>query len=440
MKKKLKKTIRSLLMPGKLLSIAAALCIVFSCAGNKHAYKNELNILMPGNLQKNPAQIRILSSFKKKYPDINVIISSVPWNARSERLLTSIASGNAPDLCFLTGTEIKNWLRQEIFLDLNPFINNDPAFQEKIKEIYPQKLIQAGSLNKSVFALPIWQNITVTIYNRELFDREGLSYPGPGWEWENYTQAGRKMLKDDNNDGVIDQYGTILMKTWMAMLILPEQAGYPLIDPVEQKSLIDRPETAKIFDKYYSLYLKEKIVPVPGSGNVETSGQTSAEMFMTKKIGVLFAGHNEIAEFNNSPDLSWGIAPMLKIGKLRKTLNNMILAAVIKKGRNNENGVKFIKHMLSDISQKALPIAADMPVIKSAMYSDDFLNRHTSRQNKNIFIEALPDSIIWPDRLTSEIFHSIGKHIELAIAGSITFTQACAAAAKEVNDLLNERK
>lgn len=56
-------------------------------------------------------------------------------------------------------------------------------------------------------AFPIYFVETVLYYNKAMFDEAGLEYPTATWTWDDFLTAAQALTKDDNDDGLIDQYG-----------------------------------------------------------------------------------------------------------------------------------------------------------------------------------------------------------------------------------------
>ncbi len=43
--------------------------------------------------------------------------------------------------------------------------------------------------------------------NKDLLEKEGISIPESGWTLEDFYEICKKVTKDTNGDGVVDQYG-----------------------------------------------------------------------------------------------------------------------------------------------------------------------------------------------------------------------------------------
>jgi multiple sugar transport system substrate-binding protein len=84
--------------------------------------------------------------------------------------------------------------------DLGPF------FQKSKTELKPQDLmgIGAGEWKGVQTALPISPYIAITYYRPDLFADSGLSVPKT---WEELYKTGKKLTRDVNGDGTVDQWG-----------------------------------------------------------------------------------------------------------------------------------------------------------------------------------------------------------------------------------------
>ena len=117
--------------------------------------------------------------------------------------------GTPPNVFDVAVGRFRSFVERGILLNLSPYIT-----KSEIKDFYPLA-IKAFSYKDSIYGLP-WECETLVLYyyNKDLFDKEGLECPNSSWNWQQSLSACKKLTKDVNKDGIIDQYGFIL-SNWL---------------------------------------------------------------------------------------------------------------------------------------------------------------------------------------------------------------------------------
>ncbi|HBE04011.1 MAG TPA: hypothetical protein DC049_16280 [Spirochaetia bacterium] len=211
------------------------------------------------------------------------------------------------------------------------------------------------------------------------------------------------------------------------------------MDASGSKVTINNPVIVQDLKKYYSLYFTHKAAPVPVVGAVQTTGESSGDMFMSGRIAMLPGGHYEIKTLAAQKGFSWDITT-LPIGKNKTTVNNAIFAGISRYTKNKKAAWKFIMYIMSEPAQAAMPLSADMPVTGSGLLSDAFIHSYKMPEVNRKFIKYVKNSRTWPKGISREVQNILNTEINFAIAGEKTFEQACADAAKAADKALAEQK
>jgi len=140
--------------------------------------------------------------FNKLHPEINLKLNATtyPYEEMHEKLLISLMTGTgAPDIVDIEVAKFGTFLRGDIQLhDLTDLI-----------EQYKGKLIDSRvalySYKGVQYGIPTHLGAYVMYYNKELFDKEGIDLDNIK-TWDDFVQAGKKITKDLNQDGKVDQW------------------------------------------------------------------------------------------------------------------------------------------------------------------------------------------------------------------------------------------
>ena len=100
---------------------------------------------------------------------------------------------------------------------------------------------EAGQYQGVSYALPVESNPIMMCVNKDLLEKEGISIPESGWTLADFYEICKKVTKDTNGDGVVDQYG-ITDYTWQQALIaygghLTDKSGINVDSPEMHQAL-----------------------------------------------------------------------------------------------------------------------------------------------------------------------------------------------------------
>ena len=67
---------------------------------------------------------------------------------------------------------------------------------------------ESGVYQGQTYALPYESNPILMCVNKDLLDKEGIEVPKEGWSLEEFYTICKKLTKDTNGDGQLDQFGS----------------------------------------------------------------------------------------------------------------------------------------------------------------------------------------------------------------------------------------
>ena len=123
--------------------------------------------------------------------------------------------------------------------------------------------VEGAKLNGKMYALP--ENIHLggsgLMFNQTIFDQAGVAYPTMDWTWDDLIAACRKVTKDKNGDGKVDQW-SLSLTLWPESLesVLRSFGGH-IIAPDGKTCTLDKPEVVAALTMYQDLIHKHKVSP-----------------------------------------------------------------------------------------------------------------------------------------------------------------------------------
>lgn len=150
---------------------------------------------------------RAIQRFEKSHPGIEVrYTSGIEKKDYSEWCAKRILEGEMPDVFMVLDTDFNQYCSLGILQELNTFIESDPEF--KSEEIFQTAMDIGKGMEEIQYALPYEVVPTMLFVNKTLLRQEGIEMPQQDWTWDDFLEICRKVTKDTDGDGRIDQFGT----------------------------------------------------------------------------------------------------------------------------------------------------------------------------------------------------------------------------------------
>ncbi len=240
----------------------------------------------------------ILEKFMKENPGITVEHLVTPWDTWTEKYTAAFAGGNPPDVSYMTEW-YPTFAEANQLADLSTYVSADTT-----------KSIGKGNWDYATYkgkliGIPFLAVDSIVFYNKDIFAKEGLSIPKT---WDEFLAVAKKLTKDTNGDGKIDQWGTafglkpeINIHQFMPFVIA---AGQSYLTPDEKQLGFANPDGIKAIKYITDFIVKEKVAPTI---DMETDQNWASNLFYSGKIAMVI-GQNifESDVKTNAPNLKLG--------------------------------------------------------------------------------------------------------------------------------------
>lgn len=149
---------------------------------------------------------KAIEKFEKKYPKVKIhYYSGIKKDDYEEWLSRKILKGDMPDVFMILSEDFSHLVSLGLLENLDKKIQEDTSVE--IRDYYETSL-EAGKIDDSQYALPYETVPTLMFVNKTLLDKEGISMPDADWSWEDLYRICKKVTKDLDGDGRLDQFGT----------------------------------------------------------------------------------------------------------------------------------------------------------------------------------------------------------------------------------------
>ena len=364
-----------------------------------------------------------IDQFEDSHPHIQIEVTGVPFGDIDQLYLTAAQGGEAPDLVRLSSDQLGEI--GEVRVDGYPLLEDlRPHLTPSERAIFDSKALQSMRYGDALYGVPASQDCLSLLFNRDLFDAEGLSYPDETWTQHDLLSAAENLTQGD-------VYG-LAVPVKVAYWWFPFQSGFggSLFDEVGNPTL-DSNGSAEALDWYLSL---EQIHGVVRTGTV---GETMETQFIQSESAMIVDG-----------PWNW---PTYEAGRLN--VGQTLLPTIEETGLRASplvtyKGWSISKQSEEKIAATTLALHLSSPSVQKA-FALDTMTMPTA-------VETATDSDVQADtvlagflaqadlatpapttRAMSIVYGPLGTAFEQVHGGSASAQEALAGADAEMDNLLN---
>ena len=319
-----------------ILAFVTLMLVVLIGCGRKSAEK--VTVIRFFNPQSLSEEIKItkqiIAKFEKDNPDIKV---KYEYGGTPDKVLVEMAGGSPPDV-YMAWTEIAPVAAKNALLALDEYVKK---YRLNLDAYFPHA-VEFSTYRGKLYSLPVTLHFLVIFYNKDIFEKAGISYPDGSWTWNDYYKIARELTCDFDNDGNRDQFGVQLgsLGPWLL-----SNQGYT-VDIVRKRANVKSREVIGTMKFAYQLY--RDACPTPSE--LKTFGGTvGVDLFISGKQGMFMAPVAYSSLFPEIKDFRWDIVP-LPIPPSGKRINPSIdgicadYLAIPRRGKHPEEAFRFVKY------------------------------------------------------------------------------------------------
>ena len=423
------------LRAGVALSSVLAL-ILAGCSGGGGSNKAGTVVVMlpsdnPGDIQLRRTQAQ---AFMKDHPGIKVQVQVIPSEGYNERVFTSIAGGNPPDIFNSGDVVIPSIVQRHVAKDLNVLVKKD---NYDLNAFYPE-IIQGLTFQGQLVGLTDNWDTQVLYYNRDLFEKAGLAEPTDDWTWDDVANAASKITSGSGDSKV---WG-LLYETWFAPL--DDQIysfGGSVFNDDNTKCELDQPQSVEALQSIVDV-IQKGYAPAPQL--FEEEGQDPFSLFSAGKAGMwIGSGRWSAFDLEGVKDLNWAIAPRPNgPDHPRSNFFHLAMYAITSASNDPDGSWEFLKYMVSTPGIEeafknmqgipSRPALADDPAITNT----SIVKQHDAFQP---FVDSLPTVRRAPNLPNFfEVDDAIGSGLDPVWRGQADVQATTSKVCDQVDNLLAE--
>ncbi len=366
---------------------------------------------------------------RRQEKDIRATFELVPYDLQVSKFMAALAAGRAPDVYSLDLIQFPHFVHLGAFKDITSWFE-----QQEWKDELPVGMLELGIKDGKVHALPYTTDLSVMMWNKDLFAEAGLNPERPPETWEEFIEYGKLLTKDTSNDGTIDQWASALVGTtagqymfWFMPFVWSNEGQ--MFDDVGNV-VFDSPETVEALQFWHDLIYKHEIA-VPTSMYWASGDRYNA--FIGGITATFFAGNFNITSIlRDAPDLNYGVAPLPRGKGDFATFGGGNLIGITEQSRNPEAALEFLAFAMSEAMIEAFaPHLLLMP--RPSLYDNPYYDEIPQMA---AFAEILKYARTPFSLRYDEIYDPVLFYLQGALAGRVGVEEAVRKVHEEAHQIV----
>lgn len=354
-----------------------------------------------GNPQEKAISEALLAAFMKEHPNIHV--KYIHTSDFESKLRTMMAGDIPPDVFYMPAESFVVYAAKGTVRNLDEDIRRT-GFE--INDYFPQ-LLKAFQFDGSVYGIPKDFTTQVMYYNKDLFDEAGVAYPTRDWTWDDLLDASRKLTRDFNNDGRIDQFGLQFMPGDVGIHTFAKQAGgsYFVTDEsgAALKATMNTPEVRKALAFLQDLNFKHEVALSSSTG----AGRDAQTEFSNGRLAMLHGyGRWLVPRFRQMNRFRWDAVEIPR-EKYRYSHIFTVAYSISAKTKHPDEAFQLLAFLTGPKGQALnSELGLAIPSLKSLAYSPSFVNPNDEVDDE-AFLRSLEYGSVMPRTTNPQEYNDI---------------------------------
>ena len=383
--------------------------------------KTKLTVSFGAQLDEIRALKAILKKYEEAHPDVVVKPMFIGGNYY-HKVKVMLAGSRPADLM---------WMGQgfAMFASRGAFLPLDDLYGDIDASEYYGEVLDWYRFDGKLQGFPYGVDLTFIIYNKDLFDDAGVSYPHEEWTVEEFIEIAKRLTIDSDGDGRVDQYG------YMGTLDHGTY-GDSILSDDQTRCTLDTPESIRLLQLNVDLRNKHGVSP-PREHELNSMG--GAEIpFLMGRIAMWKAASWNLPMLRSRVDsFEWDIA-FMPIGTQRAHWASSSGFAISRTTKHPREAVELLKVLASPemafrMGGTSLPVKRDAAQRMAREWQGPpehyaYLLEMTETMHPTPRVPAL-----------YEILDTHGRNVDLAHLGKKSARECLHKATQEINAILRKQ-
>ena len=333
--------------------------------------------------------------------------------------------GKAPDVFWLNVLHTDSYVDGGILADLT-----DAIAKSDIKDNFPESLVNNYVRDGKNYAVPKDFDTNALWYNKEIFDKAGVSYPTNDMTYEDLVAKAEELKKAGLPDGVYPFACPVDFQTWYYQTVFAN--GGWILSEDKKTSGYDDPKTQGGIQCWIDMI--DKGLSPSSAALSETS---SDAMFEGGQLAMNFAGSYMVPEYAGNDTIKDKI-DCVELPSFNGIETNCIngLGYAVYEGSKNKEAATDLAIWLS--SKEAMDIQGNAGVVISARNeSQELFAKSSDKYDLSVYTAHTDKAYPLPVcKNAAELYDMESKALQKAYSGEESLSDACKALKVEADAFL----
>ena len=291
-----------------------------------------------------PAIRNLIAAFEAEHPNIKIDVSILAEGAYNDLMNTVFAAGEGvPDLAWYWSN---NWLPQA--LDITDRLDNDPDISRDV--FHTEYFNNWVVWNDRVIALPYDIGANFIMYNKDVFDDEGVEYPAEDWTPQDYLEIANSLRNEDKRRWGGDRPRGPFRALWRNMGAVNPYSD----DSTTVEGNINSPESVAAYTWLWDL-VDSDATPTPADLEVlGTEGTGPVDLFIAGRLGMATLNPGSMVSTLEA-GVNFGVVPEPRVPGNENWVHGWALRAGIwKNSEHPDEAWEFLKYWIGPPGQRIM--------------------------------------------------------------------------------------
>ncbi len=405
-------------------------CVFVFANGNAETAKNTILTVWDRNPEMEGVVNLFNAEMEKTKQPIRAQFELIPHEQEVSKFMASLSAGTAPDIYSLDLVQFPYFISIGAFADIDDLYQSMPY-----KQYLPQDMLVVGAKEGRQYALPYEIDLSVVLYNKQMFRDAGLDPESPPETWDAFIKDAIALTKDTNKDGTPDQWGTALVGNdagsymfWFMPFVWGNNGE---MFTGKGEVVFDSPEVKETLQMWYDLIHTYKVAP---ESSAQWSGGDRYNAFVAGQLGMFLGGNFNITSLKqDAPDLDFGVAFIPANKGKPATFGGGNMIGITKQCKNYDAACKFIEFAYSKdvLLTNYAPKMALIP--RSDLYDNQYYQEIPQMMD---FARIMKNARTPFSYKYNQIYDSVLYYLQGALLDKIPVNEAVEDCAKDIAKVL----
>ena len=393
---------------------------------NKAEGKTALSLAIWDEKQR-PMTESLVEAYEKAHPDVTVEVQLTPYKGGEywTKLEAAATGGKAPDVFWLNVLHTDSYVDGGILADLT-----DAIAKSDIKDNFPESLVNNYVRGGKNYAVPKDFDTNALWYNKEIFDKAGVSYPTNDMTYEDLVAKAEELKAAGLPDGVYPFACPVDFQTWYYQTVFAN--GGWILSEDKKTSGYDDPKTQGGIQCWIDMIEKEL-----SPSSAALSETSSDAMFEGGQLAMNFAGSYMVPEYAGNDTIKDKIdcVELPSFNGIETNCINGLGFAVYEGSKNKDAAIDFAIWLSS---KEAMDIQGNAGVVISARNeSQELFAKSSDKYDLSVYTAHTDKAYPLPVcKNAAELYDMESKALQKAYSGEESLADACKALKVEADAFL----